>query len=88
MYIVICFILTRVQQVRILIAQGLVGQEIVSVSIERQERHHVVTIIVANGGIGTWVAGPGRLVGSEPAFKDAGKGTENEVIRGKRMDRN
>lgn len=32
-----------------------------------------MSIIVANGGIGTWVVGPGRLVGSEPALKDAGE---------------
>lgn len=64
-------VLTRVQQVRILIAQNLVGQEILSIPVERQERHHVVPIIVAYGGIGSWVAGPGWLVCSEPTLKDA-----------------
>lgn len=69
-------VLTRVQQVGILKSQNLVGKEVVSVSVERQEGHHVVTIIVANGGIGTWVVGPERLVGPEPALEDAGEEKE------------
>lgn len=80
-----CSVLTRVQQVCILISQNLVGQEIVSISIERQEGHHVETIIVANGGIGTWVAGPGRLVGSEPALEDAAEGMESEDKKRKKV---
>lgn len=70
--IVIPSVLTRVQQVGIFISKNFIGQEVVSVSIERHEWHHVVTIIVANRGIGTGVAGPGRLVGPKPALKDTG----------------
>lgn len=62
---------TRIQQVGIVISQSLVGQEVVAVSVERHEGHHVVTIVVANRGIGTWVAAPGRLVSPEPALIDA-----------------
>lgn len=38
---------------------------------------------MADGGIGSWVVGPERLVGSEPALKDAGEereGTESHYI--------
>jgi len=72
-------VLTRVQQVGVLEAQGLVGQEVVSVPEEGQEGHHVVPVVVANGSVGSWVSGPGGLVGSEPALKDTGgekEGTE------------
>lgn len=44
--------------------------------MEREEGHHVVTIIVANWGIGTWIAAPERLVGSEPALIDTGEKKE------------
>lgn len=72
----VVIVLTRVQQVGILKSHSLAGQEVVSVSVERQEGHHVVTVIVANGGVGTWVVGPERLVGSEPALEDAGEEKE------------
>ena len=66
-------VLTRVQQVGVLKSQNLVSKEVVSVSVERQEGHHVVTVIVADGGIGSWVVGAERLVGPEPALEDAGE---------------
>lgn len=68
-----CFVLTWVQQVGILVSQSLVGQEVVSISVEGKERHHVVAVVVANGSIGLWVASSGRLVGPEPAFVDTAK---------------
>lgn len=64
-------VLTRIQQVSIFITKSLVGQEVVAVSVERHEWHHVVSVVVANGGVGTWVAAPGRLVSPEPALIDA-----------------
>lgn len=66
-----CYELTRVQEVGVLVAESFVRQEVVSISVERKERHHVVAIIVTNRGIGTWVDGPRRLMGPEPALKDA-----------------
>lgn len=66
-------VLTRVQQVGILVSQSLVSQEVVPIFVEGKERHHVVAIIVANRSIGLWVARSGRLVGPEPAFVDTAK---------------
>lgn len=65
------WIVTRIQQVGIFISKSFAGQEVVSISVERHERHHVVPIIMADGGISTWVACPGRLVSPEPALVDA-----------------
>lgn len=64
-------VLTRIQQVSVFITKSLVGQEVVAISVERHEWHHVVSVVVANGGVGTWVAAPGRLVSPEPALIDA-----------------
>lgn len=69
-------VLTRIQQVGIFITKSLVGQEVVAVSVERHEWHHVVSVVVADGGIGTWVAALGRLVSPEPALIDAAYVTE------------
>lgn len=69
-------LLTGVQQVGVLVSQNLVGQEVVSVSVEGEERHHVVAIVVANGSVGSWVAGSWRLVGPEPALVDTEKNSK------------
>lgn len=71
-----CHELTGVQQVGVLVSQSFVGQEVVTISIERKKGHHVVAVIVAYGGIGTWVDGPRRLMSSEPALKD----TRREIM--------
>lgn len=73
-----CSVLTRVQQVGILISQSLVGEEVVSVSVEGEEWHHVVAVVVANGSVGLWVAGARRLVGPEPALVDT-EGKERNI---------
>lgn len=75
-----CFVLTWVQQVGILVSQSLVGQEVVSISVEGKERHHVVAVVVANGSIGLWVASSGRLVGPEPAFVDTAKKKKRKIL--------
>lgn len=71
-------VLTWVQQVGILISQSLVGEEVVSVSVEGEEWHHVVAVVVANGSVGLWVAGARRLVGPEPALVDT-EGKERNI---------
>lgn len=65
-----CSTLTGVQQIGVFVAQNFVGQEIVSVSIEGQKWHHVVTVVVADGGIGSRVGAPDRLMGPEPSLKN------------------
>lgn len=72
-----CSVLTWVQQVGVLKPQSLVGQEVVPVPVERQEGHHVVAVVVADGGVGTRVTGAQRLVGPEPALIDAAIENEN-----------
>lgn len=63
--------MTWIQQVGVFISKSLVGQEIISISVQRQEGNHVIAIVVANRGVVAWVAGSRRLVGPEPALIDA-----------------
>lgn len=70
--------LTRIQQVRVIVSQSFVGQKVVPVPVERQEGHHVVAIVVADGGVGARVAAPGGLVSPEPALVDAGGRREED----------
>ena len=62
--------LTRVHQIGVFISQNLVGHEVVPVPVERQEGHHVVAVVVSDGGVGSGVEGAGGCVGPQPALKD------------------
>ena len=73
--LLVCVLLpTRVQQIGIFISQNLVGHKVVPVPVERQEGHHVVAVVVSDGGVGSGVVGARGCVGPQPALKDtAGK---------------
>lgn len=47
--------LTGTQQVSVVVSKVLAGDEVLSVPVQGQERHHVVLAVVPYGGVGLWV---------------------------------
>lgn len=63
--------LTGIQQVCIVVSKVLARNEVLSVPVQGQERHHVVFTVVPYRGIGCWVIWRRRSVPPEPLLIDA-----------------